>query len=155
MHICHRSLRYIPIFVLLFVAACGRQDDQALQSFNTRPVTLPNGTKIRAEVMIREEDMRRGMMFRKTFPEGHGMLFIHAQPGKYSYWMYQVELPIDIVWLDARKQVVEIVESAQPCRTKASECPQLGGTQDAASVLELPAGYARKHGVSVGSAINY
>jgi uncharacterized membrane protein (UPF0127 family) len=145
--------RYVlPVAALL--SACNSSDP--VDEYNTTKVTLPDGTAVRAEVMRKEEDMRRGMMFRDTFPEGRGMLFVHGSVGKYSYWMYQVKVPLDIVWLDSNKNVVEISENTPPCKEeKASECPSYGGTRNALVVLELPGGYAKRHGVREGAHIEY
>ena len=43
-----------------------------IEDFNSQTVTLPDGTKVKAEVMMNPKDMARGMMFRDTFPEGRG-----------------------------------------------------------------------------------
>lgn len=126
-----------------------------MEEFNLRPVTLPDGTVIKAEVMTKETDMRRGMMFRDSFPEGRGMLFVHGTPGQYGYWMYQVRIPLDIVWMDRLGKIVEISENTPPCRTQASQCPTYGGTKTALVVLELPAGYGRKHDVTPGNVIRF
>jgi uncharacterized membrane protein (UPF0127 family) len=143
----------VPLCILL--SGCANDAESEVRKFNTREVILPDGTKISAEVMAKEMDMRRGMMFRDTFPEGRGMLFIHGSPGKYPYWMYQVKLPLDIIWMDPQGRIVEIVENAPPCTTQASQCGNYGGNQTALVVLELPAGYGRKHGVSVGNVIRF
>jgi uncharacterized membrane protein (UPF0127 family) len=150
-------MRHIALFVWLcaFLTGCGRDAESEIREFNTRAVVLPDGTKISAEVMTKEVDMRRGMMFRETFPEGTGMLFIHGSPGQYPYWMYQVKLPLDIIWMDARGRIVEIAENAQPCTTPASQCRNYGGNQTAQVVLELPGGYSRRHGVVVGDVIRF
>ena len=87
--------------------------------------------------------MQRGMMYRDSLPPGQGMLFVHTKPGNYAYWMYNVKMPLDIVWMDGDRRVVEIVASAQPCKTKASECPHYGGQKLARYVLELAAGRGR------------
>jgi uncharacterized protein len=126
-----------------------------VDEYNTTRVTLPDGAVIRAEVMRREEDMRRGMMFRDSLPENRGMLFIHGNTGKYTYFMYQVKLPLDIIWLDSGKNVVEISENTPTCTTNASQCPVYGGTKDALIVLELAAGSAKKHGIRPGTRIDF
>jgi uncharacterized membrane protein (UPF0127 family) len=105
--------------------------------------------------MRREEDMRRGMMFRDSLPENRGMLFIHGTPGKYSYFMYQVKIPLDIIWMDSQRTVVEISENTPPCTTNASACPTYGGTKEAVLVLELAGGTARKHGVVPGARLEF
>ena len=65
--------------------------------------------------------------------------------------MYQVKIPLDMVWMDKNRRVVEMAENVPPCKTaKASECPTYGGERLSMFVLELPAGYARKHGIREG-----
>jgi uncharacterized membrane protein (UPF0127 family) len=149
---------------LLLVSLClglfGCSSPDPVDEFNTRAVTLPDGTTVKAEVMMTKADMARGMMFRDTLPEGRGMLFIHGTPDRYPYWMYQVNIPLDIVWMDRQKRIVEVVESAPPCKGKASECQvqgagTYGGSELSLYVLELPGGYARKHGVTKGEFLRF
>lgn len=150
--------RYFAAVVLLSMSLSGCRDgDKALDDYNTRSVTLPDGTVIRAEVMTKEADMMRGMMFRDSLPEGRGMMFIHGSAGRFPYWMYQVKVPLDIIWMDSRRRVVEVAPNAQPCQGKqrATDCPQYGGNEDAQLVLELPAGQAAKHGVRPGAVISF
>lgn len=146
--------RLLVLLTLSFLSACG-SSKTSVEDFHTRPVTLPDGTPIRAEVMRQQEDMMRGMMFRTELPEDRGMLFIHSQPGNYSYWMYQVNVPLDIIWMDSRRRVVEISENTPPCKTVASQCPRFGGTKEAQIVLELSAGSAKKHDIAVGSVLAF
>jgi uncharacterized membrane protein (UPF0127 family) len=146
------SRRILPL--ALVCTACVRKA-ATIDDFVTREVVLPNGFKLRAEVMVRQEDMMRGMMFRDEFPEGRGMLFIHGSPGKYSYWMYQVRIPLDIIWMDAGRRIVEMSPDTPPCKTVASQCPHYGGNETALSVLELPAGSIRRHGLRIGQTIAF
>lgn len=136
----------------LCLSSCGSPEAK-LEDFNTRPVTLPDGTRIQAETVSHQIDMGRGLMFRDSLPEGRGMLFVHGSPNKYSYWMYNVKIPLDIIWMDGRGRVVEFVENAKPCPGPSSQCPNYGGNETALIVLELPGGTARKHGVAVGEFI--
>lgn len=138
----------------LALGACG-EPPVKLEDYNTRPVRLPNGAVIRAEVMFRPEDMVRGMMYRDSLAPDRGMLFLHGEPGRYSYWMYQVKIPLDLIWLDADKRIVEMSPNTPPCRSKASQCPQYGGNQEALYVLELAAGSIEKHGLKLGSRLEF
>ncbi len=138
---------------ILVAAACGDTRTVSLEEFNTRVVTLPDGFQVRAELMTHPQDMMRGMMFRKSLPEDRGMLFIHGSPGQYSYWMYQVEIPLDIIWMDRNGRVVELSPNTPPCESEASQCPSYGGTVESLYVLELAAGSIEKHGIRIGSRI--
>jgi uncharacterized membrane protein (UPF0127 family) len=142
-------MRFLLLAALLPFACCGPKPT-TLEDFATQPVTLPGGQVIRVETMIDNIDLIRGLMFRTALASDHGMLFVHAQPGNYQHWMYQVLIPLDIIWLDSNRDIVEIVENVQPCKTQASKCPQYGGHQLSTYVLELAGGMARKYGLSVG-----
>ncbi|MBI1895038.1 MAG: DUF192 domain-containing protein [Acidobacteria bacterium] len=84
------------------------------------------------------------------------MLFIHGSPGRYPYWMYNVKVPLDIIWLGLDRRIVEISANTPPCReTSAKNCPNYGGQEEAAYVLELPAGSAARHGLRRGDRLNF
>lgn len=148
-------MRVLPFILFCMLFSGCQRESTSLEDFSARSITLPDGTAVRAEVLTHPTDMARGMMFRDSFPEGKAMLFIHSSPGKYQYWMYQVKLPLDIVWLDTSRTVVEMVENAPPCLTKSSECAQHGGNRTAMYVVEFPGGYARKHGVVEGAVLRF
>jgi uncharacterized membrane protein (UPF0127 family) len=148
-----RQLLVVLVGALGLVSCGSNGEVSSLDDFSTREVTLPDGSTVKAEVLTKPVDMARGMMFRESFPEGRGMLFVHQAPGKYPYWMYQTKVPLDIVWMDKAGKIVEVNENTPPCPGKASTCPSYGGTADASLVLELPAGYGRKHGVRIGETV--
>jgi uncharacterized membrane protein (UPF0127 family) len=147
--------RLLPILSLAFLSLfLGCEDRTTLDEFNTRVVTLPDGYKIRAEIMVRPEDVMRGMMFRDSLPPDRGMLFLHGEPGNYPYWMYQVEIPLDIIWMDLTGRIVEMSPNTPPCGAeKASECPNYGGTKVSSIVLEVAAGTIERHNLRVGQRI--
>lgn len=123
---------------------------------SSMPVTLPDGFVVQAELKTTPEDRARGMMFRPTIPEGRGMLFIFPTMERQSFWMYNTLVALDIIWLDDNKQVVEISSDTPPCRSvDARACPSYGGTNPSVYVLELGAGQAVKHGVRVGSTLEF
>ena len=144
----------VLLTAVLITSACS--DKKTIDEASVTLVTLPGGHDIKAEVVMNPADMMRGMMFRDKLDSDRGMLFIHGSPGKYPYWMYQVKIPLDIIWLGRDRQVVEISANTPPCPSKkASECPNFGGNQEAAYVLELAGGAAAKYGLKVGDAINF
>ena len=146
----------LALFAAAFlgVAACSRSSD-AVREFSDREITMPDGRKVTVETMIDPSDMTRGMMFRDSLAPDRGMLFVHGSPFKYPYWMYNVRIPLDIIWLDQTRRVVEISANTPPCKTKASQCPNYGGHENALYVLELAGGMAAKYGVANGAYISF
>jgi uncharacterized membrane protein (UPF0127 family) len=146
-----------PILILLtFLTSvlasvgCGPKATSADEFYST-PIKLPDGSVILAEQMRTPQEMMRGMMFRDELKPDRGMLFSHGSAGKFPYWMYQVRIPLDIIWVDERRRIVEISADTPPCSAgPASKCPQYGGHADALFVVELASGVAAKHGLKLG-----
>ena len=147
-----RSL--VLIYPVLFLAGCGSKTSP-MEDLLTREVTLPGGHIIRAETAVDTRDMMRGLMFRDSLAPDHGMLFVHPVSGNYGYWMYQTNIPLDMIWMDQNHRIVELVENAPPCKTAASKCPHFGGHQPARFVLELNGGSIRKFGIQKGQTIQW
>lgn len=145
-------LAALGCWVFLALAGCAREPQAGL---GERIVTLPGGQRIVAEVMLRPEDQARGMMFRDQLPPDRGMLFIHEKPGRRSYWMHNVKAPLDIVWLDAQRKVVEISANTPGCLDRPENCRSYGGRAMSLYVLELAGGQAAKLGIAEGVTLEF
>ncbi|MBV6430445.1 MAG: hypothetical protein IANPNBLG_00557 [Bryobacteraceae bacterium] len=139
----------------MWMAGCNRQVSSE-EAISLKPVTLPGGQQVMAEVMLRPEDMMRGMMYRASLAPDRGMLFVHARPGKYTYWMHNVRIPLDIIWMDSGHRIVEMSPETPPCLERDPvKCPQYGGRENAQFVLELAGGMAARYGLAVGQIVSF
>lgn len=110
----------------------------------------PRGS-IYVEVADTEEERQTGLMYRKELSEGHGMLFkFETNDSAGCFWMKNTYVPLDMVWLDDKKQVISIHENATPLSEKPI-CPK----QNGAYVIEVNAGEARRLGVAEGVTIRF
>ena len=148
-------VKLVTVFAALFLlAGCGSKNDAAL--VNTTEVTFPNGKTVIAETMLRDVDQMRGMMFRDALAKDRGMLFVHTADETHPYWMYQVRIPLDIIWMDHARRIVEISANAPPCPSKlAHDCPSFGGHEKSRYVLELAGGGAAQYGLKVGDQLKF
>jgi hypothetical protein len=117
------------------------------------PLTLPSGRVLQVEVMVRDEDRAMGLMFRPSLAKDRGMLFSFENPDFHGIWMKNCRFPIDIVWLDERKNVVDVKEGAPPC--KAEPCPVYLPMRRASWVVEINAGQARREKLVRGAAVRF
>lgn len=85
----------------------------------------------------------RGLMFRARFAPFDG-LWLAPTSEIHMFW---VRFPIDLVWLDASLQVVDVTPGIAPWRMK--RCP------GAASVIELPTGAIEKSKTRPGDQISF
>ncbi|MBZ5675202.1 MAG: DUF192 domain-containing protein [Acidobacteriia bacterium] len=144
---------------LLVLCACGTfscSKATEVEGLNATEITFPNGKTVIAETMIRDVDQMRGMMFRDSLSKDRGMLFIHPDEGNVPYWMYQVRIPLDIIWMDHQRRIVEISANTPACTSKSSrDCPSYGGHEKARYVLELAGGGAATYGLKVGDSLSF
>jgi uncharacterized membrane protein (UPF0127 family) len=147
-------MRLFTLLVVVLLPGCGGKPT-TVEDFNTTEITLPGGQVIKVEIVVDAADALRGMQFRDSIAPDHGMLYAHRIPGKYGYWMYQTRIPLDMIWMDPKHTIVEIVENAPPCKTPASQCPHYGGNQVAQYVLQLGAGGVKRYGLKAGETINW
>ena len=147
-------MRLLVLALLIVLAACG-PNPATEEDMNTADIMLPGGQPIKTEFVFETADALRGMQFRNSLAPDHGMLYAHRIPGKYGYWMYQTLIPLDMIWMDSKHNVVEIVENCPPCKTPASQCPHYGGHEEAQYVLQLGSGMAKKYGLKTGDTINW
>jgi len=140
---------------LLVLCACGPKATE-VEGLNATEVTFPNGKTVIAETMVQDIDQMRGMMFRDSLAKDRGMLFIHPKEENVPYWMYQVRIPLDIIWMDHQRRIVEIAANTPACTSKSSrDCPSYGGHEKARYVLELAGGAAAMYGLKVGDSLSF
>jgi uncharacterized membrane protein (UPF0127 family) len=80
--------------------------------------------------------------------EDEGMLFIFDAEERQSFWMKNTHIPLDIIFVNNEKTIVHIAENCEPYSLKP-----IPSFEYAKYVVEVNGGYARKHGIKVGSEI--
>jgi|WetSurSiteA1Bulk_404760.scaffolds.fasta_scaffold05870_5 uncharacterized membrane protein (UPF0127 family) len=119
-------------------------------------VIYVNQTKINAEIADTEVLREKGLSGRKELKEGSGMLFIFKNKDIFPvFWMKDMLIPIDIVWINDDK-IVKI--------DKEVPIPEAGTTDQNLKkytfreavdyILEVPAGFSDASGFKVGSLLD-
>jgi uncharacterized membrane protein (UPF0127 family) len=122
---------------------------QAFVGVSRAEVKFPGGRVIAAEIADTPERVTYGYMFRTEVRDDDGMIFVFADPDVHAFWMKNTLVPLDIVWLDDKFNVVYIQSATPPC--KSDPCPSYGSLRKASYVLELKSGVAGREGLKAGS----
>lgn len=112
------------------------------------------GERYQVEVADDQESRARGLMFRESLPDGHGMLFVHEREEWLSYWMKNTLIPLDILYFDAERRLVGQQRQVPPC-PPATRCGTYPSQAPAMFVLELNAGEAERIGLQDGMVITF
>ena len=99
---------------------------------------------VAAEVARTPESREQGLMYRRSIPEGTGMLFVFDDSDVRSFWMKNTYVPLSIAFLSSGMQVVDIQQMApmnEDLHTSAAA---------ARFALEVPVGWYAEHGVQKG-----
>jgi uncharacterized protein len=104
--------------------------------------------RVKVEIVRTPEDRARGLMFRKQLPQSQGMLFIFDAEEIQSFWMENTYIPLDMIFINTKLEVVGVVENASPLTrtSRRVDTPSL-------YVLEVNAGFARQHGIGKGTRV--
>lgn len=70
--------------------------------------------KIHVAVALTEELRERGLSGVSHINDDEGMLFIFDKPAQYSFWMPDMNFPIDIIWIGTDKKIIDVTKNAQP-----------------------------------------
>lgn len=76
------------------------------------------------------------------------LLMVFEEDGLHEIWMQDMNIPIDIVWLNSDKEVVHIVKKASP---DDSTDRIFTPSALARYVLEIPAGSSQQNNITIGS----
>ena len=110
------------------------------------PTAAIHGYLLELEVARTPEEQTRGLSGRESLAENAGMLFVYERPSLPGFWMKEMNFPIDIIWIGSDKRIVDISENIAP-----ETFPQLFHPRVPAQyVLEVNAGWAKSHNISVG-----
>ena len=102
------------------------------------------------EMALTPEEQARGLMYRRSLPEGQGMLFDFKTERELTFWMKNTYVPLDMIFIRGDGTILRIAENTEPLseRLVSSGGPARG-------VLEVVAGTARKLGIARGDRVSH
>ena len=116
-----------------------------------------NGRTFSITYVATTEGQRETGLMNRRITNSTTMLFVFPQSGIYSFWMYDTNSSLDIIWISASGgagKVVYLVPGAPSCFLPVG-CPSYTPTAAANYVIEAAAGFVAANNVSVGTTIQF
>ncbi|HTE48328.1 MAG TPA: DUF192 domain-containing protein [Candidatus Paceibacterota bacterium] len=145
--------------VMVFILAISFLIHQSSKTFESRDIKQVKiaGQSIKVELAITPAELARGLSGRKGLASDEGMLFTFNQPGRYPFWMKDMNFPIDIIWLDEDLKVIYIKKDARPELYPETYGPDdvptkigIGAEVGTKYVLEVVSGFSEKNNLKAG-----
>ncbi len=132
-------------FIIFALTACTQNTIEATVQ------TADGATTYTLEVADTQQKLMKGLMYRKSMPLDHGMLFVfsplHPQP--VAMWMKNTYISLDMLFLNEQKIIIGIAEKTVPFSLKT-----IAPTKKKVSyVIELNGGEVQKHNIKVGDKV--
>ena len=153
----NQSIRCIIISLILL--GCSPVTEEKLTQSSSQliaqaPQNLPIEAKlnvgenlINLEVAQTPEQQRIGLMYRKSLAENRGMIFVFEELRPVSFWMKNVSISLDMIFL-ANGKVKAVISEVPPCNV--DPCPTYGPDAVVNQVIELKSGRAAELGIKEG-----
>lgn len=108
------------------------------------------GGCVEAEVADSRDKRMQGLMFRESLPKNSGMLFIFDKEEDQGFWMKNMNFALDVIWINADKEVVKISKNVPPCK---DECESISPGKKVKYVLEVNSGFAESSNIRAGETV--
>lgn len=136
---------FIVVILVIFGALVIYNGVSSLFENTTRLIT-PNGF-ITVEVVDTPDKRTLGLSGREYLSEKAGMLFVFDNTNeKNCFWMKDMNLSIDMVWMNEQREVVTVTPNVTPESYPETYCPD----EPAKYGLELANGNAEKLDITPG-----
>ena len=149
------------ILSLMTASACDRSGD-VTSAKPSKPGARSGGDKdasirfetkggpvdITVEVARYAEEIQRGLMYRRSMPETHGMVFLMGSQRIQSFWMRNTYIPLDMIFVDENYTIAGIVENTEPLTDTSRRIDK-----PSKYVIEVNGGFTNKRGIRAGDKV--
>ncbi len=151
------SAKAIVLGLALAVSACAQSEPKAgdgpgvVMETETLVVETGNGpVTFTVEIADDDRERARGLMFRESLADNHGMLFHFQRPEYASFWMRNTVISLDIIFIGVDGRILNIAERTTPY--SEAGIPAAGLTR---GVLEIRGGRAEELGIRAGDRVRH
>ncbi|MCL2805616.1 MAG: DUF192 domain-containing protein [Treponema sp.] len=135
---------FFGLFLLVFLSC-------AAQKLPVREISIERDGQViavvKAELAVTQEEHSKGLMFRKSLPDGEGMLFISQRDEIKSFWMKNTIIPLSIAYITYDGRITDI-KDMYPNDTNSVK-----SSRSVRYALEVPQGWFTRVGVKVGDIV--
>ncbi len=152
-----QAIKIIGIsFVVFWIISAGIFFMRAHQLVNPETPESKNitvgGIVVSVEIADTVPLQMKGLSNRKSLAENNGMLFVYQDEIIRDFWMKDMEIPLDVIWI-AEGVVVGFQENI-PYQSDDGSVVRFKSDKPADQVLEVNAGWIDKNNIETGNTVD-
>ena len=135
----------------------GVTDVPATAALSQMPFVRVDEVIFPVEVAVTPAERIKGLSGRAFLESGTGMLFVFDVEDRLRFWMRDMEIPLDMIWIGANCKVVDISVNVPPPDpgTPLGDLPRYSPSGRAMYVLEINGGEAEWLGLGAGDLVRF
>ncbi|WP_458186730.1 DUF192 domain-containing protein [Haladaptatus sp. NG-WS-4] len=118
-------------------------------------LTDGNRTSVTLEVANSPDERASGLMFRKSLPEKHGMVFVFDSAEPRTFWMKNTLVPLDIIFVAANGTVINVAHADPQPNADDADLRRYSSDAPAKYVVEMEQGFANRTGIEPGTELRF
>jgi uncharacterized membrane protein (UPF0127 family) len=134
----------VSLALCLTMTACQAQQEVTIATQEGREITFL------VEVADTPAKRELGLQYRRDLPADRGMIFLFPHEADQTFWMKNTPIPLDMIFIDSRHQIVGIAEEAAPFTLN----PRSVG-RPSRFVLEINGGLSKRYGIKAGNSVRF
>jgi uncharacterized protein len=158
------SIAGISLLLFFHLYGCKTEEHENIHTSSVTPFHEPQFTKdgeltffnknkkeiitIDIEIPDTLEEKSRGLMYRHVMADTEGMVFVNDMSRYHFFWMKNTYIPLDMIFVDRKMQIVKIEKSTIPLSERLIAVPK-----DAQYTIEVNAGFCDRYSIKIGDSI--
>ena len=118
---------------------------------NTMKTIKIKNQQFEINIVKTQADIEKGLSGRENMAENEGMLFEFSDLDFRTFWMKNMNFPIDIIFIDENYKICDIKENFQSCQS--INCPNYISKCNAQYVLETNTGFAKLNKIQINELV--
>lgn len=117
----------------------------------TEPLTIHSASgrhRFKVELALTAEQQATGLMYRRSLPANHGMLFPYSPSQNVAFWMKNTLIPLDMIFIRSDGTIVRIAHAIP------QSLEPVPSGEPVAAVLEIRGGRSGELGIAEGDTVD-
>ncbi len=141
-----------PVLIVLAIIIFLTEKTQNQPAKTNLPIIKIGEAVVNVEIADTPEKRTLGLSGRTALLPNAGMLFVFDNEDYHTFWMKDMNFPLDIIWIGSDMKIVDVFKNATP-----DSYPKYAFKPDhpAKYVLEVNTGWLEKNKINLGDKIEF